>query len=58
MEIVSNLHYEVTAINVKEGDRVTKGQVLAVLDTDAMADEIGSAQDALALAPQQQIPQN
>lgn len=53
VEIVSNLHYEVTAINVKEGDRVTKGQVLAVLDTDAMADEIGSAQDALALAQAQ-----
>lgn len=53
VEIVSNLHYEVTAINVKEGDRVTKGQVLAVLDTDAMADEIGAAQDALALAQAQ-----
>ena len=53
VEIVSNLHYEVTAINVKEGDRVVKGQVLAVLDSDAMADEIGSAQDALALAQAQ-----
>lgn len=53
VEIVSNLHYEVTAINVKEGDRVQKGQVLAVLDTAAMADEIGSAQDALAMAQAQ-----
>ena len=53
VEIVSNLHYEVTAINVKEGDRVIKGQLLAVLDSEAMADEIGSAQDALALAQAQ-----
>ena len=53
VEIVSNLHYEVTAISVKEGDRVTKGQVLAVLDADAMADEIGAAQDALTLAQAQ-----
>lgn len=44
VEIVSNLHYEITAIHVKEGDRVQKGQVLAVLDSEAMADEIGSAQ--------------
>lgn len=53
VEIVSNLHYEVMAISVKEGDRVTKGQVLAVLDADAMADEIGAAQDALTLAQAQ-----
>ena len=52
-EIVSNLHYEITAIHVKEGDRVQKGQVLAVLDSEAMADEIGSAQDALAMAQAQ-----
>lgn len=53
VEIVSNLHYEVTAIPVKEGDRVQRGQVLAMLDADAMADEIGAAQDALALAQAQ-----
>lgn len=53
VEIVSNLHYEVTAIHVKEGDRVTKGQVLAELDEEAMADEIGAAQDSLALAQAQ-----
>lgn len=53
VEIVSNLHYEITAIHVKEGDRVQKGQVLAVLDSEAMADEIGSAQDALAMAQAQ-----
>lgn len=34
VEIVSNLHYEITAIHVKEGDRVQKGQVLAVLDSE------------------------
>lgn len=53
VEIVSNLHYEVTQINVKEGDQVTKGQVLAGLDAKAMADELGAAEDALALAQSQ-----
>lgn len=53
VEIVSNLHYEVKALHVKEGDRVQKGQVLAVLDTEAMADEIGAAQDALTMAQAQ-----
>jgi len=53
VEIVSNLHYEVTAIHVKEGDQVKKGQVLAELDAEAMADEIEAAQDALELAQAQ-----
>ncbi len=53
VELVSSLHYEVTEILVKEGDTVKKGQVLAVLDADAMASEIGAAQDALTLAQAQ-----
>ena len=53
IEVVSNLHYKVTQIDVKEGDQVTKGQVLAVLDSKAMQDEIQSAQEALDLAESQ-----
>lgn len=49
-EIVSNLHYKVEQLLVQEGDKVTKGQVLAILDSEAMADEIQAAQDALELA--------
>lgn len=50
IEVVSNLHYKVTQINVKEGDQVTKGQVLAVLDSKAMQDELQAAQETLDLA--------
>ena len=32
VDVVSNLHAEVTDIRVKEGDRVEEGQVLAVID--------------------------
>ena len=32
MDVVSNLHAEILEIPVKEGDKVTKGQTLAVLD--------------------------
>ncbi len=53
IEVVSNLHYKVTQIYVKEGDQVTKGQVLAVLDSKAMQDEIQSAKEALDLAESQ-----
>ncbi|HIT86292.1 MAG TPA: efflux RND transporter periplasmic adaptor subunit [Candidatus Coprocola pullicola] len=49
-EIVSRLHYEVLQLNVKEGDRVKKGQVLAVLDSDTLKQEIKRAEDQLALA--------
>jgi len=49
-EIVSRLHYEVLQLNVKEGDRVKKGQVLAVLDSDTLKEEIKRAEDQLALA--------
>ena len=49
-EIASRLHYEVLQLNVKEGDRVKKGQVLAVLDSDTLKKDIKRAEDQLALA--------
>ncbi|MEY8320983.1 efflux RND transporter periplasmic adaptor subunit [Lachnospiraceae bacterium 46-61] len=49
-EIVSKLHYEVLQLNVKEGDRVKRGQVLAVLDSDTLKKDIKRAEDQLALA--------
>ena len=49
-EIVSRLHYEVLQLNVKEGDRVKRGQVLAVLDSDTLKQDIKRAEDQLALA--------
>ncbi len=49
-EIVSRLHYEVIQLNVKEGDRVKKGQVLAVLDSDTLKQDIKRAEDQLTLA--------
>lgn len=53
VEIVSNLHYEVAQLLVQEGDKVTKNQVLAVLDDEDMQKEIQSAQDNLELAQAQ-----
>lgn len=47
IDVVSNLHYEVLQINVKEGDKVKKGQVLAVLDSEKLIEEITKAQDDL-----------
>lgn len=44
VEIVSRLHYEVTQLNVKEGDRVAKGQLLAVLDSKNLQQDIQEAQ--------------
>ena len=52
-EIVSNLHYEVLQVNVKEGDLVKKGQVLAVLDSETLKEDIRKAQDQLSLAQAQ-----
>ena len=49
-EIVSRLHYEVLQLNAKEGDRVKRGQVLAVLDSDTLKQEIKRAEDQLAWA--------
>ena len=44
VEIVSRLHYEVIQLNVKEGDQVTKGQLLAVLDSKDLQRDIRDAQ--------------
>ena len=32
VDVVSNIHAEIITMNVKEGDKVTKDQILAVLD--------------------------
>lgn len=45
VELASNLSYEIMSINVKEGDRVKKGQVLAVLDKDSLLDDIQTQKD-------------
>lgn len=49
VEIVSRLHYEVLNMNVTEGDKVTKGQLLAVLDSTDLQKEIRDAEDELEL---------
>ncbi len=46
-EVVSGLDYEIVSILAEEGDRVEKGQVLAVLDGEAMQDEYRKAAKAL-----------
>lgn len=48
-EVVSTLHYEVISLNVSEGDKVKKGQVLAVLDSTDLEKEISDAKDELEL---------
>lgn len=50
VDVVSNLHAEVLEIAVKEGDRVTKGQVLAVLDDTDIKKEVAIAKNDYDLA--------
>lgn len=50
VDVVSNIHAEITAMNVKEGDKVTKGQVLAVLDSTDLEREVLIAKNAYDLA--------
>ena len=50
VDVVSNIHAEITAMNVKEGDTVTKGQVLAVVDSTDLEREVQIAQNAYDLA--------
>lgn len=45
VELASNLSYKIMAINVKEGDRVKKDQVLAVLDKETLLDDIQTQKD-------------
>ena len=40
VDVVSNIHAEITELNVKEGDKVRKGQVLAVLDRTELEREV------------------
>ncbi|NCC15541.1 MAG: efflux RND transporter periplasmic adaptor subunit [Clostridia bacterium] len=39
-EVVSKLHYEVKQLLVKEGDKVKKGQLLAVLDSSDLTEQL------------------
>lgn len=50
VDVVSNIHAEITAMNVKEGDKVKKGQVLAVLDSTDLEREVQIAQNAYDIA--------
>lgn len=50
VDVVSNIHAEITAMNVKEGDKVKKGQVLAVLDSTDLEREVQAAQNAYDIA--------
>ena len=50
VDVVSNLHAEVLEIPVKEGDKVTKGQILAVLDDTDLKKEVAMAKNDYDLA--------
>ena len=50
VDVVSNLHAEVLEIPVKEGDKVTKGQILAVLDDTEIKKEAEIAKNDYDLA--------
>lgn len=49
-DVVSNLHAEVLELKVKEGDKVEKDQVLAIVDSDDLLKEVEMAQNAYDLA--------
>lgn len=53
-EVVSSLNYEIIDIRVKEGDIVSKDQILAVLDSDTLQKEISSAQNQIELTKLEQ----
>ncbi len=53
-EVVSRLHYEVKELLVKEGDRVKKGQLLAVLDSTDLSKEMSLKKGSLTLLQKQQ----
>lgn len=50
VDVVSNIHAEIMTMNVKEGDTVTKGQILAVLDKTDLERSVQVAQNAYDLA--------
>lgn len=49
-DVVSNIHAEVLSISVKEGDRVEKGQTLALIDSTDLLKAVDVAQNAYDLA--------
>lgn len=53
-EVVSRLHYEVQQLLVKEGDRVQKGQLLAVLDSSDLSQELSLKKGELSLLEKEQ----
>ncbi|PKM49396.1 MAG: hypothetical protein CVV02_16155 [Firmicutes bacterium HGW-Firmicutes-7] len=53
-EVTSPLNYEIIDIKVKEGDIVTKDQILAILDSDGLQKEITSAQNQIELTKLEQ----
>lgn len=53
-EVVSRLHYEVKELYVKEGDHVTAGQLLAVLDTSDISQELSLKRGNVSLLQKQQ----
>ena len=58
VDVVSNIHAEITELNVKEGDKVRKGQVLAVLDRTELEREVEIAKNAYDLAAANQAEQD
>ena len=46
VDVVSNIHAEILQMNVKEGDKVIKGQALAVLDRTELEREVNIARNA------------
>ncbi len=50
VDVVSNLHAEVLELKVKEGDRVEKDQLLAVIDSADLEKEVEIAKNAYDLA--------
>lgn len=49
-DVVSPLNYEIIDIKVKEGDVVTKDQILAVLDSEELKEQITIEENQIALA--------
>lgn len=54
IDVVSKLHYEITEVSVKEGDKVEAGQVIALLDTSELEKDIEKLQDNVRLLQIQQ----
>lgn len=50
VDVVSNLHAEVLELKVKEGERVEKDQLLAIVDSSDLEKEVEIAQNAYDLA--------